>query len=187
MLKNLLADGVAERMMLSYFTELLPSGPVADLGCGTGRVTAHLAATGLDVFGLDLTPGMIEVARAAYPGLRFDVGSIFDLDLKADSLAGALLWYSLVHTPRADLPAAFAEVHRVLQPGGHLVYAFKAGSDTYHLTSGYGHAIDLDVYLQEPADMAALLAETGFEEVARLVHAPEWGEKQSQAYLLVRK
>jgi SAM-dependent methyltransferase len=193
LLKDLVGQGVAERMMLSYFAATVGPGPIADLGCGTGRITTHLAEAGLDVFGIDLTPGMIEVAREAYPALRFEVGSIFELDLKDGELAGALLWYSLVHTPREQLPAAFAEVYRVLQPGGHLIYGYKAGpsrtGDTpaYHLTTAYGHAVDLDVYLQEPTDVAMLLAAAGFEEVATLTHAPEWGEKQPQAYNLVRK
>ena len=198
MLHDLVSKGVAERVMLSYFAETVGHGPIGDLGCGTGRITAHLAEAGLDVFGIDLTPGMIEVARKAYPGLRFEVGSIFELDLKDGELAGALLWYSLVHTPREQLPAAFAEVHRVLRPGGHLIYGYKAGpgagpvdsstgAGTYHLTTAYGHDVNLDVYLQEPADVATLLADAGFEEVATLTHAPEWGEKQPQAYNLVRK
>ncbi|MFK4085472.1 class I SAM-dependent methyltransferase [Kribbella sp. NPDC020789] len=194
-LKDLVGQGIAERVMLTYFSEKTPPGPIADLGCGTGRITSYLAALGLDVFGIDLSPGMIEVARQANPALRFEVGSVFDLNLKDGELAGALLWYSLVHTPRHQLPAAFAEAHRVLQPGGHLIYGYKAtptpgsGGDTpaYHLTTAYGHPVDLDVYLQEPADVATLLADAGFEEVATLTHAPEFGEKQPQAYNLVRK
>jgi 2-polyprenyl-3-methyl-5-hydroxy-6-metoxy-1,4-benzoquinol methylase len=47
-----------------------------DVGCGTGRITAHLRQLGVDVFGIDLSPGMIEVARRDHPGLRFDLGSM---------------------------------------------------------------------------------------------------------------
>ncbi len=70
--------------MLAAFAEEVAAaglGPVGDLGCGTGRVTAHLRGLGADVFGVDLSPGMIAVAREAYPGLRFDVGSMAALDL----------------------------------------------------------------------------------------------------------
>ena len=55
-------------------------GPVADVGCGPGHVTAFLKNHGLDVFGVDLSPGMIAQARAAHPELRFDIGSMTDFD-----------------------------------------------------------------------------------------------------------
>ncbi len=44
-------------------------GPVADVGCGPGRVTAHLHARGVNVFGIDLSAGMIRVARREHPNL----------------------------------------------------------------------------------------------------------------------
>lgn len=188
MLKDNLQENPYDRAALDLFTELVPAGPVGDLGCGTGRITADLASRGLDAFGIDLTPGMIEVARQQYPELRFEVGSLFDLELKDGELAGALAWYSLVHTPREDLPAVFAEVYRVLQPGGYLVHAFKVGSGSRHLTNAYGHeGLDLDVYRFDPVDVTSLLVEAGFDEEAAMTHAPLPAEKDPQAYLIVRK
>ncbi|MFD7155304.1 methyltransferase domain-containing protein [Kribbella sp. NPDC059898] len=173
---------------LDYFAALVPDGPVGDLGCGTGRITTYLAGLGLDVFGMDLTPGMIEVARREYPDLRFEVGSLFDLDLKDDELAAALAWYSLVHTPREQLPTAFAELFRVLRPGGVLVHGFKTGEGSRPLTKAYGHDIDLQVYMYSVPDIAALLADTGFVEVATLTRAPLPAEKDAgQAALILRK
>lgn len=43
-------------------------GPVADVGCGPGHVTAHLHGLGVDAFGVDLSPAMIDVARRDHPG-----------------------------------------------------------------------------------------------------------------------
>jgi SAM-dependent methyltransferase len=163
-------------------------GPVGDLGCGTGRITAHLAERGLDVFGIDLTPGMIEVARHEYPGLRFEVGSLFDLNLRDGELAGALAWYSLVHTPREDLPAAFAELFRVIRPGGHLLHGFKVGGGIRPLTHAYGHDINLEVHSFDLADITALLTTTGFTEVAALTRTAFPAEKDpAQAALILRK
>jgi SAM-dependent methyltransferase len=177
-----------EKGALDYFGQLVPDGPVGDLGCGTGRITSYLAGQGMDVFGVDLTPGMIEVARREYPELRFEVGSLFDLDLKDGELAGALAWYSLVHTPREDLPAVFAELFRVLRPGGHLVHGFKVGAGSRHLTNAYGHSLDLKVYMYDVPDIAGLLASAGFAEVATLTRAALPAEKdKGQAALIVRK
>jgi SAM-dependent methyltransferase len=186
-LKDNLQQNPYDRAALDLFAELVASGPVGDLGCGPGRITTYLASRGLDAFGIDLSPEMVAFARTAYPSLRFEVGSLFDLDLKDNELAGALAWYSLVHTPRTDLPAVFAELHRVLAPGGYLLHAFKVGTSTYHLTHAYGHALDLDVYCYDPADISSLLTEVGFSEIATLTHAQLEHEKQPQAYVLVRK
>jgi predicted TPR repeat methyltransferase len=78
-----------DRSMLDAFAESVLTanlGPVADLGCGCGRVTAYLANLGLDVWGLDLSPTMVALARQAYPNLRFDEGSFTALDLAQGSL-----------------------------------------------------------------------------------------------------
>jgi SAM-dependent methyltransferase len=64
---------------LGLFADLVHAaggGPAADVGCGPGHVTAHLRGLGVDAFGIDLSPAMIEVARRDHPGLRFTVGSI---------------------------------------------------------------------------------------------------------------
>lgn len=83
------------RAMLAAFAELAaPLGPVADLGCGPGKVTAHLAALGVPVFGVDVSRRMVELARAAYPELRFTVGSMTALDIADGELGGILAYYA---------------------------------------------------------------------------------------------
>ncbi|MEU6343523.1 class I SAM-dependent methyltransferase [Streptomyces sp. NPDC046977] len=185
-----LAEPPLDQAMLAAFADLVRaggSGPVADLGCGPGRVTAHLASLGLDAFGVDLSPGMVEVARRSYPGLRFDVGAMPALDLPDGGLGGVLSWYSTVHTPLRELPAVVAEYHRVLAPGGHLLLAFKAGDGHVRLEHAYGHPVTLDVHRHPPDRVAALLAEAGFTETACLVRAASGVERTPQAFLLVRR
>ncbi len=84
LLSTELAAKPLDRALLAAFAELAQAagvGPVADLGCGSGCVTAHLHSLGLSAFGVDLSPAMITVARRAHPGLQFDVGSMTALDL----------------------------------------------------------------------------------------------------------
>ncbi|TWD84252.1 methyltransferase family protein [Kribbella amoyensis] len=179
-----------QRAMMGLLADLVAEGgggPVGDLGCGPGHVTTYLAGLGVDAFGVDLSSGMVEVARAAHPELRFEQGSLLDLDLPDNELAGALAWYSLVHTPAEDLPRVFGELFRVVRPGGLLLHGFKIGEGTRHLDQGYGHPLSLDVYRYQPDVIAGLLAGAGFVEVSTTTTAPSSIDQLPQAYLLVRK
>lgn len=177
-----------DRAMLAAFAELVPDGgPVADLGCGPGRVTAHVHGLGLDVFGVDLSPAMVDEARRRHPGLRFDVGSMAALDLRDGELAGIVAWYSVIHTPPERLPSLFAELRRVLVPGGRLLLAFQAGDERVHLQQAYGHEISLYAYRLDPDRVTGQLMDAGITVEARLVRGPEPPEKVPQAYLLARR
>ncbi|SEO82491.1 class I SAM-dependent DNA methyltransferase [Amycolatopsis saalfeldensis] len=189
-LDGLLAESTWDRAMLNAFAELVgPAGPVGDLGCGPGRIAGYLASLGLDVFGVDLSPAMVEVARRAYPGLKFEVGSLLALELADESLAGALAWYSIIHTPPARLPEVFGELARVLVPGGRLLLAFQVGDEVRHIEQGYGHdGLSLDAYRLRPELIEQLAADAGLTIESRLVRAPEPPhEKTPQAYLVARK
>jgi ubiquinone/menaquinone biosynthesis C-methylase UbiE len=190
LLRNALAASPTDRAMLGLFAELVATsggGEVADLGCGPGRITGHLAALGLDVRGVDLSAGMVAVARREHPRLRFDVGSMTALDLTDDSPAGALAWYSLIHLPTGELPAVLRELARVLRPGGQLLVAFQVGDEPVQLREAYGHSVSLVVHRRTPDLVVALLADAGLVVHTRLIRDPEGREKSPQAYLLARK
>lgn len=183
-----------ERGMLDGFAELVRAarlGPVADVGCGTGRVSAYLARLGVDMRGIDLSPGMIAAARGLYPDLRFEVGSMLNLNLPDGTLGGVLAWYSTIHVPDDQLPRAFAEFGRVLAPGGYLLLGFQVGDAAEHVSDARGHAVSLDWHLRQPDRVAALLGEAGLQVRARLRREPdgegEFAEREPQGFVLARK
>ena len=193
-LRDELAAKPFDRAILAVFAELVRAagqGPVADIGCGAGRVTAHLNELGLPAFGIDLSPQMVAVARQAYPGLRFEVGSMLALDLPDGTLGGLLAWYSTIHVPDDRLPEAFAEFYRVLVPGGYALLAFQVGHEPRHVTQALGQAVSVDLHQRQPDTVAELLARAGLVVRARLIREPDdegdFTERTPQAFLLARK
>jgi SAM-dependent methyltransferase len=176
-----------DRAVLAAFAELArttDTGPVAELGCGPGHVTAHLRDLGLDVFGVDLSPVMIDLAREAYQDLRFQVGSMDALDLADGKLNGIVSWYSVIHTPAQDMPSYFAEFHRVLAPDGYLLLAFFE-SEGEPITA-FDHKV-APAYRWPIDDLAGLAGEAGFIEVGRMLREPREEERYRRGHLLMRK
>jgi len=161
-------------------------GLVLDAGCGPGRMTAHLHGLGVDVFGVDLSPAMIAVARKAHPALRFEVGTITALDLPDGALRGLLAWYSIIHIPPEIRAVVFAEFSRVLAPGGHLLLAFHVGDEPRQMTMAYGHPVSMVSYRLDPDQIGAVAEQAGLSVSARLVREPEGREQVSQCTMLLR-
>ena len=149
-------------------------GPVLDVGCGPGTVTAYLADRGLDVSGVDLSPRMVEHARRLYPGCRFEVASATDLDLPESSLGGVLGWWSLFNLPRDVLPQVLSSFARALVPGGQLIVATHVGDDDLARTEAYGGvAVRWTTYQWRPEQLTALVEQAGLRPVAELRLPPE--------------
>ncbi|MFJ8817324.1 class I SAM-dependent DNA methyltransferase [Amycolatopsis thermoflava] len=190
LLEGLLEQTPEDLAMLRLFADYVrrDGGQVADIGCGTGRVTTYLDSLGVPVFGIDLSPGMLAEARRRYPHLRFEVGSMSDLALEDASLGGILAFYSIIHTPPELLPEVFAEFARVLAPGGHLMVAFQVGDERKRLEQAYGHTVSYDAYRLPPDRITELLADAGLPVTARLIREPAFEyETTPQAYLLAHR
>jgi ubiquinone/menaquinone biosynthesis C-methylase UbiE len=191
LLPKLNAETTLDVAMIDDFADrcaVAQLGPVLDAGCGTGRVSAHLAARGLEVSGVDLSPGMVDVARCTHPQLRFDVGALEDLPVPDASLGGLLAWYSLIHTAPGRLSAVVGEFARVLRPGGWLLTAFQAGDGqrVEHATV-YGHPVELTSYRHNTQHVITALHEAGVVVRARLHRDAEGVEKTPQAVLLAQR
>ncbi len=154
-------EAPTDRGMIEAFVTYVTDGtrgPVVDAGCGTGRMTRLLASQGVDVSGIDVSAGMIDVARRTYPELSFEVAGLSDLPFADGQLGGVFAWYSIIHSPPTDLPRIFAEFFRVLAPGGYALLGFQVGEGHRHLTRAYGHDVSVEAHLFTPEIIAGHLA-----------------------------
>ncbi len=149
---------------------------VLDVGCGLGGSSRYLAARhGCDVTGIDLTPEYCAAATdlsrrlGLGPRIRFECGSALDMPIEDASFD--LAWTQHVQMNIADKRGLYAEIFRVLRPGGkfafHDVLAGPGG--TPHYPAPWAETPELS-YLIAPGDLRELLSETGFQIV-------EWRDK----------
>lgn len=184
-----------DRALLTALVELVGSGRLADVGCGPGHVTRYLATLHDDVVGLDLSPEMVAIARSHAPGLSFDVASMLALPVAEGSWAGAVAMYSVIHLSAAERRTALAELARALWPGGHLLLAFHvSGPDlppgsSNHLSTWFGHDVDVVAHFLEPDAVAADLLAAGFDMVATTLREPVADREypSRRCYLLARR
>jgi len=177
------------RAALTAFAEDVRGlGPVLDVGCGPGMVTAFLCGLGVDASGVDLSPRMVEHARRLHPGLRFEVASATELQLTDDSLGGVLGWWSLFNLPRDVLPGVLATFARALVPGGQLLLGTHVGDGDIARTEAYGGVpVAWTTHLWRPEQLTALLGDAGLEPVAELRLPPPLPGLGDQVVLAARR
>lgn len=179
-----------DRSLLGAFIELVQRQAVsraADVGCGPGRVASLMADHGLDVVGVDVSPAMVAIASAAHPNIDFIEGQLDALPIDSRALAGAVCWYSIIHTPRNRLVGAFEELARVLVPGGHLLIVFQSEGDPVHRRDAYGSGLPLTSYRHSVSDVVGRLEESGFTISTTVTRAPELEhETTTQSFVIAR-
>lgn len=129
---------------------------ILDLGCGTGALTAEIAARSAEVLGVDRSEEMIAQARKKFPTLGFEVMDARQLRPKMDGADGAdkrsrtdkgntggfdaVFSNAVLHwIPEAD--EVIAGVARVLKPGGRFVAEFGGKGNIQKLVAGFHRAL----------------------------------------------
>ncbi|MCA9298377.1 MAG: class I SAM-dependent methyltransferase, partial [Phycisphaerales bacterium] len=162
-----------ERFTLLSLLGLTPSHwVVADLGCGTGNASEHLAPFVSRVIAIDQSEPMLEAARkrlSSATNVEFRMGTVQDLPLEDASVDAAVSMLVLHHVESPA--AALREAHRVLKPGGVFLLVDMVAHDRREFVRTMGH--------RHPGfdeqDLRTLLSEAGFtdEHIRRLPSEPD--------------
>src|SRR6476661_7842147 len=103
-----------------------PGGRTADVGCGSGREVAFLAAHGYDAVGYDASDALLEQARLRYPRLKFEVAVLPDLIGVPDNAFDNVLSETVImHLRRPQLLGAVRRMLAILKPGGTLYLSWR--------------------------------------------------------------
>jgi 2-polyprenyl-3-methyl-5-hydroxy-6-metoxy-1,4-benzoquinol methylase len=106
-----------------FFLEYLRPGMRAlEIGCGTGMFTRLCAPSGATIVAVELSETLLTEARrdAAFPHVTYEVGDAHALKY-ADASFDMVYGSSVLH--HLEVVPALRELHRVLRPGGRLVFA----------------------------------------------------------------
>ena len=118
------SDSEPDATLKAFIARLAPGARILDMGCGPGNSSAHMAAAGLSPDPVDPAFAMIEIAQNTH-GLPARLGDFHALAGPYDAV-----WanFSLLHMPRADLPAYLGKLHAQMTPGALLHLGLKTGT-----------------------------------------------------------
>jgi len=165
------ANSPNSRMVIEL-ANVNPGDRVLDVGCGTGNLTLtaqSYAGPGGKVYGIDASPEMIEVAKKkasrSRPEVVFEVGLIEELVFPEATFDVVISRLVIHHLPDDLKHRGFAEILRVLKPGGHLLIAdFNPPTNPVlnHITTALvgSHMMSTNIWRLPP-----MLERAGFVEI----------------------
>ncbi len=163
--------------------QLKPESTILDLACGTGDFCVELTRGGHNPIGVDLSFGMLAAARTGAPLVQ---GDLLQLPMADESVDAAVCGFALRNL--VELGPFFAELHRVVRPGGRIALLDVSQPDNAIMRWGHGVYFNNVVprvggllsdrsayaylpksvsYLPPPTEMLSMLRKAGLIEVER--------------------
>jgi SAM-dependent methyltransferase len=146
-----------------------PGEQILDAGCGTGRNLLPMLAAGSQPIGIDLSLGMLRVAKRRLPRAALALADLQKpYPFRAAQFDAALC--ALIGEHLADLESTFQELHQVLKPGGRLIFSVyhpemaAAGKEANFQKENVEYRLGAERHTT--ADYLNLLDDVGFVELA---------------------
>ena len=153
-------------------------GPVLELACGTGRLTVPLAASGVDITGLDHSPAMLEEARRRAAGQGVDV-PFLEADMRNYSLDRKFQFIfistnSFSHLLELeDIESCLQSIRTHLEPDGAFAIDIFTPSARI-LTRQAGQIFQLGEYDDPDGKGRIVVTETGHYDISTQVNHSLW-------------
>jgi 2-polyprenyl-3-methyl-5-hydroxy-6-metoxy-1,4-benzoquinol methylase len=165
-------------LVLEDLNQILSSLPanakVLDIGSGTGHLTNWIASKNFDVVGMEPSANMIGFAKKNFPNIKFVEGISSALPFQENQFDLVIAFEVFRYLDKAENIKTFAEVHKVLKPGGTFFFTQvnKYATDYYYpffylkkvvysvLKKTYHYC-----FFTTPSEQQKLLKEAGFKEI----------------------
>jgi 2-polyprenyl-3-methyl-5-hydroxy-6-metoxy-1,4-benzoquinol methylase len=108
-----------------YCKMFKPGSLILDVGCGPGHISRFIYDHGLNVFGIDDSEKMIELANKAAPKCEFEVLDMRDVDKLDKKFDGIFAQASLLHIPKKEAHTTINKLYDRLKPGGYFHISVK--------------------------------------------------------------
>lgn len=179
-----LGDKPLDGWLLDQLAGFAGPGQVADVGCGQGQVSGHLAAAGAAVTGFDLSPQMVQRAANDYPALRFEVADFSRLlrPRNAPGWTAIAAWYAFSHLAASELPGVVAALVQTLIPGGWLAIAVETSPADPLLETTAGA---LPCIGHDPVQIRAAAVAAGLVDLEWYLRSAYPGEPGGERFLLL--
>ncbi|WP_298754865.1 class I SAM-dependent methyltransferase [uncultured Psychroserpens sp.] len=149
----------------TFISIVKPNGRVLDLGCGPGHHSRIFLENGFQVDGIDLSTGMIAIAKKEVSGGNFQVMDILDLKFKKDAFDGIWASASLLHIPKRNLKKVIRELKKLLVEKGILYISLKKGEGSEVIKDKRYGGVDKYYVYYETDEIEKILVDLDFEIV----------------------
>jgi len=116
---------------IDEFLEQIPKkSGILDIGSGVGTDSDYMDIKGFKVIGIDLSIGMLKIAREGYPRLDFRQLDLRKLDFYPDSFEGVLSSFSLIHIAKKEIPKVLDKIYLLLKKSGIFYLSLQEGESS---------------------------------------------------------
>lgn len=119
--------GLMMTKQIQTFLGYVQGKKILEIGSAVGRDAREFIDAGYDYLGVDMSEGLLEVAREHVPEAEFILADVLALPFSDNEFGGIWCCATLLHLKREDMPQALAQIHRVLKPGGAAYVSVKKG------------------------------------------------------------
>ncbi len=186
---EILLKPIVGEFIREFIADLPKDALICDMGCGPGQVARFLRSEGRRACGIDLSPGMIAMAKQLNPEIPFSAADV--LVMNETELYDAIIGlYFVVNFPTELLPLVFQKLNRLIKPGGKLLLSFHSGGDElFRVESLWESGKPLSFWFFRPETITKLLEENGFrvEAVKHREPYPEIEYQSQRAYIFAKK